>query len=397
MINQEAQDDIADFDAVSVASTFVAEIHEREIEIDDARRLPKDLAERMRDAGLFRIMQPKQYHGLEVDLRSYFDAVAVIGKANASAGWNMMITTTGGMMAAYLPDQMATEVFSGPSVVAAGAGAPRGTATKVDGGVRVNGRWSFGSGCQISDWLMAGCFLVEESGTKIVSDSGAPVVIQPWFKAEDVAIDEDSWQVLGLKGTGSHDYEIHDKFVREGFWSSFPGMPRIKSPLYCMSTVSLSAVGMASVGIGIAERAIEIFVELATYKVPTGSTSSLASKASSQKDLGRALAKVKAARSFMYQAIDSVWYESVQNGEVSKTTVADLRLAIADGIWASAEAVDLLYNAAAATAIYDNSGLQRCFRDIHVVTAHILAAQPNYEIIGRVAMGMDENAGGAPL
>jgi alkylation response protein AidB-like acyl-CoA dehydrogenase len=208
------------------------------------------------------------------------------------------------------------------------------------------------------------------------------------FPAAEVTI-HDTWHTTGLRGTGSNDIEVSDVFVPEGRWSVLGGRARIDAPLYRFPTLGLLALGVSAVSIGIARHAIQAFTDLASAKVPTGSARTLADRAGTQKDLARARALVESAVAFTHQAIDRAWAEAEGPGRLGLDAKAELRLAATNNAWAAADAVALLYHAAGGSSIYEQSVLQRCFRDVHVATQHIMVAQPTWEMVGKVMLGID--------
>ena len=250
--------------------------------------------------------------------------------------------------------------------------------------MRVSGRWPYGSGSQISQWICGGCLVTDEAGLQ-----QEPRSLLLFFPRAEVIIHEDTWHTSGLCGTGSHDIEVKDVFVPEGRWVELGSRARVDAPLYRFPTLGLLALGVSAVAVGIAEQARACFMELATEKVPTGSRRTLADRATVQKDLARAEALIGAARALTREAIDEAWEAAVDAGGLDVHQKARLRLAATNNAWSAAKAVDLLYHAAGGSAIYASSPLQRCFRDVHVATQHIMVAQPTYELLGRVALGMD--------
>jgi indole-3-acetate monooxygenase len=227
-----------------------------------------------------------------------------------------------------------------------------------------------------------------EDGKPRTNAHGAPETILALFPAAEVTI-HDTWRTSGLCGTGSHDIEVRDVLVPTGRWTVLGGRSRIDAPLYRFPTLGLLALGVSAVSIGIARHAIEAFMELAGAKVPTGSSRTLANRGSTQKDLARARVLVESAVAFTHRAIDRAWDEAHGGTRVSLDAKAELRLAATNNAWSAAEAVDLLYHAAGGSSIYDHNVLQRCFRDVHVATQHIMVAQPTWEMVGKVMLGID--------
>jgi alkylation response protein AidB-like acyl-CoA dehydrogenase len=374
---------------VSTARSLHDEIRARGGQIERDCRLPADLAERMAGAGMFRLLVPRSLGGLEVHPREFFDALVETARADGAVGWCQMIGATTGILSASLPPQWAEAIYGAhPDCISTGVTAPLGRAIPVAGGYRVTGRWPFGSGSQVSHWICGGCVVMDEDGKPRTNAHGAPETILALFPAADVTI-HDTWHTSGLRGTGSHDIEVREVFVPEGRWSVLGGRPRTEGALYRFPTLGLLALGVSAVAIGIARHAIEAFKELAGAKVPTGSTRTLANRAGTQKDLARAQALVESAVALTHRAIEHAWTEAQGSGRLGLETKAELRLAATNNAWCSAEAVDLMYHAAGGSAIYEQSDLQRCFRDVHVATQHLMVAQPTWEMVGKVMLGID--------
>lgn len=367
---------------------FLAEIAALGPDIERQRRMPDDLARRMAGAGLFRMLVPAAYGGGEVHPQVFFDTLAATASADGAVGWVLMIGATTGVMAASLPEVWSQTLYGDhPDNITSGVTAPIGRAVPVDGGMRVTGRWPFGSGSQVSQWICGGCLIMEGDAPR--QGPYGPQSLLMFFPRDDVTIHEDTWFTSGLCGTGSHDIEVTDVFVPEGRWVELGRRARVDAPLYRFPTLGLLAIGVSAVAIGIAERAIEAFIELATEKVPTGSRRALAERSGAQKDLARAQALVGAARALTRDAIENAWSAAAGAGRLGLPHKAQLRLAASNNAWSAAEAVDLLYHAAGGTAIYQKSPLQRCFRDVHVATQHIMVAQPTYEVLGKISLGID--------
>lgn len=367
---------------------FLAEIAGLGPGIERDRRMPDDLARRMAAAGLFRMLVPEAYGGGEVHPQVFFDTLAGTARADGAVGWVLMIGATTGLMAASLPEAWSRALYADhPDNITSGVTAPIGRAVPVAGGMRVSGRWPFGSGSQVSQWICGGCQIMD--GDTPRQGPYGPQSLLMFFPREEVTIHEDTWFTSGLCGTGSHDIEVADVFVPEGRWVELGRRARVDAPLYRFPTLGLLAIGVSAVAVGIAERAIEAFIELATKKVPTGARRSLAERSSAQKDLARAQALVGSARALTRDAIDGAWEAAVGSGRLGTPHKAGLRLAASNNAWSAAEAVDLLYHAAGGTAIYSTSPLQRCFRDVHVATQHIMVAQPTYEVLGKISLGID--------
>jgi alkylation response protein AidB-like acyl-CoA dehydrogenase len=151
----------------------------------------------------------------------------------------------------------------------------------------------------------------------------------------------------------------------------------------------LFAASVACVSVGIARAAIDAFIALAMAKTPRGSAMRLGEKPTAQFDLGRAEALVRSGRAFLFESIEEIWNETAEGRTPTVHQRIIAHLAAARAAEASAQAVDLLFNAAGATALVESNPLERCFRDVHATTQHIGTHAGKFEIAGRVLLGLD--------
>ncbi|MBY0278334.1 acyl-CoA dehydrogenase family protein [Candidatus Binatia bacterium] len=371
-----------------IARELRARIADSAATIEQQRRVPAELVAEMARAGLFRMLVPRDAGGVEAEPRTMLDVLEEIACGDGSAGWAVMIGATTGVIAAYLPASATNEIFTAsPEGVTGGVFHPRGHATVVDGGYRVSGRWPLASGCQHCAWLLGGCLVVED-GKPRLRDGGAPEARMMIFPARDVQI-IDTWNVSGLRGTGSHDIAVADLFVpaERSVWFSTDPVRR-GGALYAFPVFGLLALGIAAVALGIARGAIDDVLELAGAKVPTGSRRPLAERSATQATVAQATALVAASRAHLHATVDAVWRTASSGGAVSLEQRARLRLAATQTVRDAAKAVDLAYECGGATSIYEDSALQRRFRDVHVATQHVLVAPATYELAGRVLLGL---------
>ena len=300
-----------------------------------------------------------------------------------------MIGATSGLLSAYLPDATAREIYAqAPHVITGGVFAPYGKATVVAGGYRVTGRWPFASGCEHCTWLMGGSVVLDHGTPRLLPNGQADSRLM-LFPATDAEI-IDTWTVSGLRGTGSHDVAVSELFVPDGRSASLitdrscqPG------PLYTFPVFGLLALGIAGVALGIARSAIDELVQLAGAKTPTGSRKRLGERAVIQMHVAEAEALLRSARAFLFDAIGDAWHAAQSAGAISVTQRAVLRLAATHATTSAGKVVDLMYNAGGGTSVYATSPLQRQFRDIHVVTQHMMVAPATYELTGRLFLGID--------
>jgi alkylation response protein AidB-like acyl-CoA dehydrogenase len=368
------------------ARRAAAEIAPWAHEIEAERRLPPAVVQALVQAGVFKLLVPRAYGGAEASLVTLVAVLDEIARADGSAGWCAMIGASSGLMAGFLSDDVARTVYGPEDAATCGVVAPTGKAVPVAGGFRVSGRWTFGSGCQHSTWIMGGTLVNGE-----VLPSGAPDVRSMLFHVSEIRI-IDTWDTSGLRGTGSHDFVADDVFVpAERSFSLLSG--RHALPAYRSAFFGGLAAGVAAVTIGIARAAIDAFVALARDKQPLGMRQTLAHRELAQLAVARAEARMRAARSFLLEAVEAASAGAAgTSGEAAEATVeqrALLRLAACHAASEAAAAVDLMYEAGGASSFHATSPLQRCFRDVHTATQHAMVTPTTAARVGRVLLGIE--------
>ncbi len=308
-----------------------------------------------------------------------------VARGDASAGWCVSIAATSSLLAGWLPSDGVAEVFGASEKVAAGVWAPSGRARRVEGGYRVSGQWAFCSGIRHSDYLFGGCMVAEAGG-----DSPTPRVLGiPTSELEVL----DTWNTSGLRGTGSHDAVANDVFVpgHRSLWLRDP--PTSGSALYRFPIFAFFALSIAAAALGNARGAIEDLSTLAAGKVRRGSTRTLAERSATWTAIAQAEASLRAARAFYYQAIDEAWVAAQSPDPVSVGLRTALRLAATHAVRTAADVARNMYDLGGGSAIYDDSPLQRRFRDAHTATAHFQVNAATWELTGRLLLGQPTETG----
>ncbi len=366
---------------------LLAEITERAPEIEEARRLPADLAQKLAKAGVFNIVKPKSCGGLELPPLDIVDILKTIAAADASTGWCAMIGATTALNAAYLPPDTAQEIYGDPETITGGVFAPMGKAEDRGDHYLVNGRWQWGSGSANCDWLCGGAMIFEDGELKRLGNA-APyhrMMIFPAAEAELI----DSWHVAGLKGTGSGDFAVKDLQVpKERSVSLIADRPTTAAPLFVFPVFGLLAMGVSSVALGNAEAALEDLKRLVMTKKSAGASKSHAERTTVQAAIARATAQLGGANAYLREAVGECWDAAQSTGELTPLQRAKLRNACTHATETSAEVARTAYELAGGAAVYASHPLQRRFRDAHVATQHIATAWPTYELAGRIILDL---------
>jgi alkylation response protein AidB-like acyl-CoA dehydrogenase len=313
---------------------------------DDAerrRRLALPVVRALTDAGIFRMCVPLALGGLEVSPLTFYRVVEAVARFDGSTGWCTFIGGSDGLVGAYLAPQTAEDLFGrDPRVILAGSVAPVGTATVVAGGYRVSGRWPYASGCQHCTWVFGGCHVLDGDQLRLTA-TGVPEVRMVLIPAAQATILEDTWEVSGLVGTGSHDFTVAQVFVPDAYtWCFGPGMPRgpdYQGPLYRFPLVGLFRLPVSAVALGIAQGAIEACLTLAPSKRAMIGTGVLRDQPFFQARIAEAVALVRAARAWLHTVVQQAWASTHTSGTASVAERTDLVLAAVHATRSAAEAV----------------------------------------------------------
>ena len=374
-----------------VADALLATIATRAADTEQQRRLPADLAAELAQAGLFRMLVPTSLGGAELDVATLFNRLEQLGRADAATGWCVMIGGTTALISAWLPLEHAREIWADPGVITGGVFAPMGRAT-VDGeNYLVSGRWAWGSGSANCSWLLGGAVIIE-GGEMRRLPNGAPDHRMMVMRRHEVEL-IDTWDALGMRGTGSGDLAAKDVRVPQGRSVSFiTDTPREDGPLYRFAPFGLLALGIAAVASGNALGALDDLKALAVAKKGQGSSRSLAERGVVQADYAAAHADLDAARALVHAEIAAAWDRVVAGDTLDLPARARLRLAATRLTQVSARVAAKMHELAGGTSVYASHPLNRRFRDAHVATQHVMVAPPTLELAGRVLLGLPVDA-----
>ena len=310
------------------------------------------------------------FGGLETDPITRALVVEEVGRLDCAAGWTLENPVDWAFFCARLPDEGAEEIYArgGDVVIAAEFGRPL-NAKSGRGGYRILGRAPFVSNCHDADWIS--CTALVDAG-RSDGDPEKRMVYFPRDKCEII----DTWHVLGMRGTGSHDISVTDVFVPKA--RTFPMQPEYepgshyKGPLYRMPFVGGAVTGIPTPMLGVARRALDEATEVAMTKNPVTASGLLKERSSAQIQLGRAEAILRSGRLLLLHTVGEAWQRCVDGKPHSAKQKADLLLANAHAMSSAVEAVELACRLAGTTSIRTSSPLERCFRDTQTMRHHVL-------------------------
>jgi alkylation response protein AidB-like acyl-CoA dehydrogenase len=357
-------------------------IARRAAEVESGRRIPRDLLDELIAAGCFRVLTPISHGGLGADLPSAMRVFETLARADASVGWTVMIGSASWIDLAGLPRATFDELFASfPNVIFAGVFSPSGALIAVEGGYNVTGRWSFASGCEHANWLF---------GNSVESiENGEPRLRIAVFSPDQVVI-EDTWDVSGLSGTGSHHFHVQDVFVpSERTLVPLVDKPCIDAAIVNIPPPVLASLSIASIAVGIGQGALDDIIELATRKTPLLAESILARNGHFQFELANAGAALCAARALLYERAESAWTTAAAGSSMSLEDRARIRAA---AVWATNRATEVVtsaYRAGGGSSVYASSPLQRRLRDVNALAQHFLVRNDTLTTAGAILAGQD--------
>jgi alkylation response protein AidB-like acyl-CoA dehydrogenase len=356
-----------------------AEVSGRALETESQRSVPDDLIRRLGAAGVFRMYIPGSLGGRPLDPMTACAAVEELSRADGSTGWTSMILNTTLFSCWLEPDVTRELLATDPELGMAGLFAPIGrTEPAGDGAVRLTGRYPFNSGSPHATWFSQGAFMP--------SDGGPPEWRFLFVPAADVEI-LDTWHVAGLRGTASHDVVV-DAVVVPPERTANPIFTKAAhdEPHFRWSFFGLLASLMAGFPLGVARRALDEFVTVASTK-GRGGSQPLATEQVTQLDVARCEGSLRAARSLMFDTLAAAWDTAVAGDEISRDERLAIRLAAANAMRAGIEVVDTTFRLAGGGALYDDHPLQRCWRDLHAGSCHIFFSNNHTARSGQAILG----------
>jgi alkylation response protein AidB-like acyl-CoA dehydrogenase len=376
----------ADTSLLDAARRIAPIIRAHSAEAERARRLSQPVLNALRETGLLRMTTPRSLGGLETDPVTRALVAEEIGRQDSAAAWTLENPLDWAFFCCRLPDEGAEEIYSRGAdiLIAAQFGRPL-KATPVNGGYRISGRAPFVSNCYDADWISSTA-LVDDDGS-----TGEPEMRMVYFPSDECDI-IDTWDVMGMRGTGSNDISVTDLYVPTTrtflMVPDFEPGHHYRGPLYRLPVVGAAACGIPTPMLGVARRSLDEVTELARTKTPVASNGLLKERASAQIQLGRAEAILRSGRLLLLDTLSEAWRRCVDGETHSLEQRADLLLAMAHAMSSAVQAVDLACSIAGTTAFRASSPLERCFRDVQTMRHHVFASEQRYGTFGQVCLGV---------
>jgi alkylation response protein AidB-like acyl-CoA dehydrogenase len=375
-------------DIVTAALRLAPAVCAARDEAEQMRQTPPALAAEITRAGIYQMYLPRSVGGRETPPLTAFRVVEALSRVDGSVGWCAMIATAISMSVGRLPAEVGRELAGSPADYrGAGSARPGGRAWEAPGGYRVKGRWNFASGIQNARWLYCTCIMMD-GDAPVLTGGGTPVLRAVWVPRESVTI-VDTWQVMGMRGTGSQDFTVEDVFVPARRSCLSEAAPVETGPLYNRRAWYVHLwTPSAGNALGIARGAIDSLVEIAASEASTMSANLLRDRPMVQARIAEAEAIVNAARAYVFDAVGRLWDALCAGETPSDQMIAQGRLALVHAMHEAVRAVDKVFHAAGTNAIYARLPLERAFRDVHVAVQHAAGLPGYFESAGKALLGL---------
>jgi 3-hydroxy-9,10-secoandrosta-1,3,5(10)-triene-9,17-dione monooxygenase len=376
-------------DLLRKASELRPLLQQRAQDTDALRQLPPDVVTAVREAGLCRLMVPKRFGGHETSVRTYLDVIAELGRGCGSTAWVASLINVCAWLGALFPDRAQQDIWaSNPDAWVAGSLNPIGETTKTDGGWRVTGRWPWASGCLHAQWAACGINMKNADGQ--IVNVGLSLMPMRELRIED------TWHMVGMRGTGSNTIVATDVFVPEHRFLPYPpafeGTYRTEhtdEAVYRAAFVPITVLILAGPQLGVARAALDYAISKAGARGVTHTNFARQSESTGfQIVLAEAAMKIDTAELHVHRCADDLDRYATSGRYPDATARARMRMDTALAAKYCRDAVDLLVSAHGTSSLADVSPMQRWWRDVHVASHHAITEwQVNLEVYGKALLG----------
>jgi alkylation response protein AidB-like acyl-CoA dehydrogenase len=374
------------FDKVQKLAPIIREHADR---AEREAQMPREVADAFHEAGLFRMFLPRTMAGGELTVPDSLYLIEEVSRIDASAGWNLAICGGGPIFGHYLSREAFEKIYGDPRGVTAGSLNPMTSqATPVEGGWRFSGKATNASGSGHASYLMAAAMILHDGAPQIVN--GFPMLRAGFFPIKHAKI-LNTWSTAGMRGTGSNDCVFENVFVPDEFtFDWLNAQPTWQLGPFANIPLALQMAGaLASVVLGTARHALEALNEIAQAKVPVATRALLRERPIAQIQFAQAEGLLNAARAYFYQCNEEVWRKGEAGESFTLQDRAQVRLAVVTAVKLALQAVDLVADAAGMSSAQTSCPIERCWRDVHTASQHVLMNTARFEVVGRVLFGLD--------
>ncbi len=377
------------------AEEVARELGTRAARTEELRRVPDENMDLIISAGLLGVLQPRAWGGHQLTMRAHLDVVSAIAEGCSATGWVLGVMHAHSWMMAHFPPAAQKDVYGdSPDIMISAVIGPRGRAVlKPDGAFELNGFWPFGSGCQLSKWLLLGAEIVDENGDVIDAAD---------FLVPTAEVDiKDDWYVAGLAGTGSCSLEVRNLTVPAHRHLSIGAMIDGDTPglrdgydgwLHRAEAVPVLSLCLCGSALGLARGALAEFRRSVMGKAVAYTEHVMSEWSATHVALGNAASLIDAAHLILYRAADDINDYAREGKKMTMEMRGRIRMDCSQGVKLALDAVDKLFLMSGGSGLALRSPIQRSARDLHAINMHgLLLHEASAELYGRVLLGLEPN------
>lgn len=370
-----------------ITDEFVTRLAERAHEAEVLRRLPDATLADLTASGFADLLVPARFGGQQADFPALLDPVRRMAHGCASSAWTIGFFALHNWMLALFAEQAQTEAYATRPFLAPAPLAPTGRGLPTEGGVRLNGRWSWATGVMHANWIMVGALCGPD-------DALYPALAL--LPASDIDV-VDVWHTDGMRATGSNDVVITDAFVPahrlvsviDIYSGTAPGSDLHDAATYRWPMVPALALLAAMPALGSAERATDIYADRLSERVIVYEGVKQKDKPAAQAHLGEARVRLRALRGLLADTVGEIEGIVAAGDPVAREVRAQARLAAAHIVRESRAVIALLLASSGGSAHFLDNPLQRIGRDVGVLSGHLIFDyDTGCELVGAMSIGM---------
>jgi indole-3-acetate monooxygenase len=350
---------------------------------EDGRTLSPVAVAALREAGMFALKVPRELGGVEADFVTQMDVFEALSHIDGATGWTAFIGCGATTMSAFLPAAGIERMWAAGRIPTAAVLVMPGRALRVDGGYRVDGRWSWASGIRHAEWV--GVHVLVEG------DGDLPESRLAFLPIQEVEV-LDNWHVAGLKGTGSCDCSVHDRFVPADLTFDLRALAPLRGgPMYRVGLPGLVANELGGFALGVATRALDEIRRQALSKQRGYATKiTIADRGVFRRMLGESDLRLRAVRALLAQVYQRAWATASAGATVDVAQQLDMRGAVAFAVHTAVDVAQQAFRYGGGTALHLDNPLQRCVRDLDGASVHLFSTDAIYEELGRRLLGAND-------
>ena len=358
-------------------------------ESEQLRRVPPTIAVELAERGFGRLCLPRDAPGHELDPDSLMTVMEDLAVSDPSVALVIFNNCLNALVSRHLDEPARAQVFADPHGMYANSTRPSGRAVPTGSGYVLSGRWPLVTGCQLAGWFALMAMAWDVGSDAPLKTGASPRLLMAMIPADEVEI-IDTWDAVGVRGSGSHDVTVHGVEVPRERMVDFTSSNRLADiALGRVRWMSVLAAAHGSISVGIARSASAAFVDLMTGKTSTDTGASVAEHPALQVEFLDADEASRAARQRLRSTMERVWGCAVEASTPPVEAIADVFGAARLAANSAKRLTEVVLRWGGTAALYTDGLIERAWRDVHAINQHVLTGPVMAEQAGRVRLGLD--------